>query len=80
MKDHSKVLNSQEQSKRQLDLLKAELQHYKNKEKMNDSKDILESKVIDELEEWNRQIDTEKEEMIKLHYENEFLRSRNADL
>lgn len=47
---------------------------------MNDSRASLNSKVFEELGEWQRQADIEKEEKIKLEYENKFLRNRNEDL
>ena len=46
------------------------MNYYKNKDKMNDSRASLNSKVFEELEEYQRQIDSEKEINIKIKYEN----------
>ena len=50
----------------------------KGRDKSNSVRAAVSEKTLGELQEWQRQVDQEKESRLK--YQNEFLKSRNADL
>lgn len=52
----------------------------KGREKSNSMRAAVSEKTLGELQEWQKQVDQEKESRLKYQYENEFLKSRNADL
>jgi maltodextrin utilization protein YvdJ len=56
------------------------LSFLKSKDKMNNSRTAITDKTMEELAEWQRQADTEKENRLKYQYENDFLKNRNKDL
>ena len=57
-----------------------ELSSVKGREKSSSMRAAVSEKTLGELQEWQRQVDQEKESRLKYQYENEFLKSRNADL
>jgi hypothetical protein len=57
-----------------------ETNYIKTREKINENKNSINSKIFMEMEEWHKLADNEKEEKIKLQYENKFLTNRNNDL
>lgn len=52
----------------------------KGREKSSSVRAAVSEKTLGELQEWQKQVDQERESRLKYQYENEFLKSRNADL
>lgn len=61
---NEKMMNSNENYER----LVQELTYLKNKDKINHSRAYITDKTIDEMQEWQKQLDLEKENRLKYQY------------